>query len=67
VLLSEVVGRNVRVVEADSPAAGYFGLVAAGLYFPTDTAHKLLGRTPHAYRDWLAENAQILINRVPQS
>jgi uncharacterized protein YbjT (DUF2867 family) len=54
-LLSEVVGRDVHVVEGVAPA-GYFGLVAAGLYFPTDTAAKLLGRSPRAYREWLDDH-----------
>lgn len=63
-LLSEVVGHDVSVVEG-VPAAGYFGLVAAGLYFPTDTARTLLGRAPRAYRDWLEHNAPTLISGFP--
>ena len=55
-LLSEVVRRDVHVVEGVAPV-GYFGLVAAGLYFPTDTAAKLLGRSPRTYREWLDDHA----------
>jgi uncharacterized protein YbjT (DUF2867 family) len=61
-LLSDVVGRDVRVAEG-VPAAGYFKLVAAGMYVPTNTASMLLGRAPRTYRDWLRRNAPTLIAR----
>jgi uncharacterized protein YbjT (DUF2867 family) len=54
-LISSVIGRTVRVAE-DGAAVGYFKLVAEGRYFPTDTAAEVLGRPPHAYRDWLIRN-----------
>jgi uncharacterized protein YbjT (DUF2867 family) len=66
-LLSGVVGRDVRVVDDDVPTAGYFSLVAAGLYFPTETAHELLGRAPRTYADWLAEHAPLLTGRSHNS
>jgi uncharacterized protein YbjT (DUF2867 family) len=65
-LLSEVAGRDVRVVEGVQ-AAGYFSLVAAGMYYPTDTASRLLGRAPRAYRDWLGQNARTLISSRARS
>jgi uncharacterized protein YbjT (DUF2867 family) len=58
-LLSKFLGREVRVFESNgerAPTAGYFGLVAAGVYKTTDTAAKVLGRTPRAYADWLEQN-----------
>jgi len=58
-LLSKFLGREVRVVDVDVAAsnAGYFRLVAAGVYRTTDTAAAVLGRAPHAYADWLKRNA----------
>jgi uncharacterized protein YbjT (DUF2867 family) len=58
-LLSKFLGRKVRVFDSNgehAPMAGYFGLVAAGVYKTTDTAAKVLGRTPHAYADWLEQH-----------
>lgn len=58
-LLSKFLGREVRLLERNGesgPLAGYFGLVAAGVYTITDTAAKLLGRAPRAYADWLEQN-----------
>jgi uncharacterized protein YbjT (DUF2867 family) len=58
-LLSKFLRREVRVFEgnaARAPMAGYFGLVAAGVYKTTDTATKVLGRAPRAYADWLQDN-----------
>lgn len=55
-LLSKVLGRDVRVPDGTgdpSPATGYFGLVAAGVYRTTDTAAKVLGRAPRSYAAWL--------------
>jgi uncharacterized protein YbjT (DUF2867 family) len=57
-LLSKFLGRQIKVAQnADGPAstAGYFDLVAAGVYRKTDTAAKLLGRPPRAYADWLKD------------
>lgn len=65
-LLSDVVGREVRVAEG-RPAAGYFALVAAGMYFPTETASTLLGRAPRTYRDWLRQHASTLMGRFAQT
>ena len=49
---------------AHAPAmAHYFAKVAAGLYEPTDTAGKVLGRAPRAYADWLEENPPMHIRR----
>jgi uncharacterized protein YbjT (DUF2867 family) len=64
-LLSDVAGREVRVAEGGP--AGYFALVAAGMYFPTETASTLLGRAPRTYRDWLRQNASTLIGRFAQT
>jgi uncharacterized protein YbjT (DUF2867 family) len=36
--------------------ASYFDKVAEGLFKPTDTAAKVLGRPPRAYADWLQDN-----------
>ena len=58
-LLSKFLGRKIRILEVDNERvamAGYFRLVAAGVYRPTDTAAKLLGRAPRAYADWLGQN-----------
>jgi uncharacterized protein YbjT (DUF2867 family) len=61
-LLSKFVGREVRVSESNSeraPMAGYFGLVAAGVYKTTDAAAKVLGRPPRAYAQWLEQNLPV--------
>jgi uncharacterized protein YbjT (DUF2867 family) len=61
-LLARFLGREVRVFESNGlpvPMAGYFGLVAAGVYKTTDTAAKLLGRPPRAYADWLEKNRPV--------
>lgn len=58
--LSEFLGRNVRVVESNGAApAGYFGLVAASAYKTTDTAAKVLGRSPRSYAEWLKLHAPV--------
>jgi uncharacterized protein YbjT (DUF2867 family) len=50
------------LIESGAPAefaplmAGYFAKVAAGLFKRTDTAGKLLGRSPRAYVQWLEQN-----------
>jgi uncharacterized protein YbjT (DUF2867 family) len=50
---------------AHAPAiARYFAKVAAGLYKPTDTAAKVLGRAPRAYADWLERNPPGQITRT---
>jgi len=36
--------------------ARYFAKVAAGLYTTTDTASNILGRSPHAYAEWIESN-----------
>jgi len=46
--------------------AKYFDMVAAGDYFTTDTAGKLLGRSPRAYADWLQYNLPAALRRVTQ-
>lgn len=59
VLLSKFLGREVRLLESNgerTPLAGYFRLVAAGVYKTTDTAAKIFGRPPRAYADWLQQN-----------
>jgi uncharacterized protein YbjT (DUF2867 family) len=61
-LLSKLLGREVRVFEGNgerASMAGYFGLVAAGVYKTTDTAAKVLGRAPRAYADWLEQNLPV--------
>lgn len=58
-LLSKAVRRDVRVFEGDAekaPMSKYFALVAAGKYWRTDTAAKLLGREPRSYAQWLEVN-----------
>lgn len=55
-LLSDFLGREVRVPDGAPPPTGYFGLVAAGVYHTTDTAAAVLGRAPRAYADWLEQN-----------
>jgi uncharacterized protein YbjT (DUF2867 family) len=62
-LLSKFLGREVRVFEGNgerTQMAGYFGLVAAGIYKTTDTAAKVLGRAPRAYADWLHEHIPVV-------
>jgi uncharacterized protein YbjT (DUF2867 family) len=50
---------------AHAPAmARYFAKVAAGVYEPTDTAAKVLGRAPRAYSDWLEQNPPMHIRRT---
>jgi uncharacterized protein YbjT (DUF2867 family) len=50
---------------AHAPAmARYFAKVAAGVYEPTDTAAKVLGRAPRAYADWLEQNPPVHIRRT---
>ncbi len=44
--------------------ARYFAKVAAGLYKPTDTAGKVLGRAPRAYADWLEQNPPVQAKRT---
>jgi uncharacterized protein YbjT (DUF2867 family) len=46
--------------------AKYFGMVAAGLYEPTDTAGKLLGRGPRAFADWLPDNLPAALRAAAQ-
>jgi uncharacterized protein YbjT (DUF2867 family) len=61
-LLSKFLRREVRVFGGSServPMAGYFGLVAAGVYTTTDTAAKVLGRAPRAYADWLEQHLPV--------
>jgi uncharacterized protein YbjT (DUF2867 family) len=41
--------------------ANYFAKVAAGLFEPTDTLGKLLGRTPRAYADWLELHSPVIL------
>jgi len=68
-LLSKVVGREVRVPEADiasAPMGKYFAMVAAGLYTTTDTAGRLLGRPPRAYADWLPDNLPAALRAAAQ-
>jgi len=62
-ILSRFVGREVRVFRSDGERApaGYFGLVAAGVYKTTDTAAKVLGRAPRAYADWLAQHPPVVL------
>ena len=58
-LLSKVLGRPIQAFDGPLdalPMAGYFRLVAAGIYKTTDTAAKLLGRTPRSYAHWLGEH-----------
>jgi uncharacterized protein YbjT (DUF2867 family) len=58
-LLSEQLGREIRVGDAGgaaTPAGGYFGLVAAGVYSTTDTAAEVLGREPRSYAAWLRQH-----------
>lgn len=58
-LLSKFLGRKVKVFDGDpeqAPMGAYFKMVAAGLYQRTDTAAKLLGRTPRSYAEWLEQN-----------
>jgi uncharacterized protein YbjT (DUF2867 family) len=55
------------LIESGAPAefaplmAGYFAKVAAGLFKRTDTAGKLLGRSPHAYVAWLEQNLPVAV------
>jgi uncharacterized protein YbjT (DUF2867 family) len=50
---------------AHAPAmVRYFAKVAAGIYEPTDTAAKVLSRTPRAYADWLEQNPPVHIRRA---
>jgi uncharacterized protein YbjT (DUF2867 family) len=58
-VLSEFLGREVRVFDGDAPMMGYFGLVAAGVYKTTDTAAKVLGRPPRTYVKWLEKNPRV--------
>jgi uncharacterized protein YbjT (DUF2867 family) len=52
--------------EAHAPAmVRYFAKVAAGVYEPTDTAARVLGRTPRGYADWLEQNPPVHIRRTP--
>lgn len=44
--------------------AKYFGKVAAGLFEPTGTLRKLLGRAPRAYADWLKDNLPGILSRA---
>jgi uncharacterized protein YbjT (DUF2867 family) len=42
--------------------ARYFAKVVAGLYKPTDTAAKVLGRAPRAYAHWLEQNLPVALS-----
>jgi hypothetical protein len=42
----------------------YFKKVAAGVYAPTDTVARVLGRAPRAYADWVEQNAPVHIRRT---
>ena len=58
-LLSRVLDRPIKAFDGPPealPMAGYFRLVAAGVYKTTDTAAKLLGRTPRSFAHWLGEH-----------
>jgi uncharacterized protein YbjT (DUF2867 family) len=46
--------------------ANYFGKVAAGLFEPTDTLGKVLGRAPRAYADWLQDNLPAALRAAAQ-
>jgi uncharacterized protein YbjT (DUF2867 family) len=46
--------------------AMYFGKVAAGLFEPTDTLGKLLGRAPRGYADWLQDNLPAALGAAVQ-
>jgi uncharacterized protein YbjT (DUF2867 family) len=61
-LLSKFLGREIRVPESAGQPAGYFGLVAAGAYTITDTAAKLLGRTPRSYAEWLEQHRAVVLS-----
>jgi uncharacterized protein YbjT (DUF2867 family) len=56
---------RAALIENGAPAeyaplmASTFARVAAGHFKTTDTAGKLLGRTPRAYTDWLQENLPV--------
>ena len=66
-LLSKFLGREVRVFESNgerAPVAGYFGLVAAGVYKTTGTAAKVLGRKPRSYAQWLGDNLPGILSRA---
>lgn len=61
-LLSEFLQRDIRVADPDegsSPRGGYFDLVAAGAYRPTDVTARVLGRAPRSYAEWLALNLPV--------
>jgi len=63
-LLSKFLGREVRVSEFNgerAPLAGYFGLVAAGVYKTTETAAKVLGRAPRTYAEWLEQHPPVVL------
>jgi uncharacterized protein YbjT (DUF2867 family) len=64
-LLSAELGRVIRVGDAGAgQPAGYFGLVASGVYKVTDTAAEVLGREPRAYADWLRRNLPSVLSRA---
>ena len=66
-LLSKFLRREVRVFESNgerAPTAGYFGLVAAGVYKTTGTAAKVLGRKPRSYAQWLGDNLPGILSRA---
>jgi uncharacterized protein YbjT (DUF2867 family) len=59
--LSRFLGRTVSVAESNGAApAGYFGLVAAGVYKTTDVATKVLGRVPRSYAEWLERHPPVV-------
>lgn len=54
--LSAFLRREIRVIESKNAPAGYFRLVADGVYRTTNTAAKVLSRAPRAFADWLEHN-----------
>jgi hypothetical protein len=63
---SSIVNQDLlRAPAAHAPAmVRYFAKVAAGIYEPTDTAAKVLGRAPRAYAEWLEQNPPAHVRRT---